>query len=52
MPKRYPLGIVKILLTTISFAYLGSCVGKYGASGVEKMYSFAYSDDEDDDDDD
>lgn len=52
MPKRYPLGIVKVLLITIPFLYLGSLVSKYGALGLEKMDLFVYSDDDDDDDDD
>ena len=52
MPKRYPLGIVKILLIVIPSLYLGSLVSKYAALGLEKMDSFVYSDDDDDDDDD
>lgn len=52
MPKRYPLGIVKVLLITIPFLYLGSLVSKYAALGLEKMDLFVYSEDDDDDDDD
>ncbi|CAF0959600.1 unnamed protein product [Adineta ricciae] len=52
MPKRYPLGIVKVMLITIPFLYIGSCVSKYAALGLEKMDLFVYSDDDDDDDDD
>ena len=50
MPKRYPLGIVKVLLIAIPFLYLGSLVSKYAALGLEKMDLFVYSDDDDDDD--
>lgn len=50
MPKRYPLGIVKVLFIAIPFLYLGSCVSKYAALGLEKMDLFVYSDDDDDDD--
>ncbi|CAF1368083.1 unnamed protein product [Adineta steineri] len=52
MPKRYPLGIVKVLLIAIPFLYIGSLVSKYAALGLEKMDLFVYSDDDDDDDDD
>lgn len=51
MPKRYPLGIIKVLLTSIPFLFLGSRVSKYAAMGLEQMDLFVYSDDEDDDDD-
>ncbi|CAF3172044.1 unnamed protein product [Rotaria socialis] len=51
MPKRYPLGIIKVLCIAIPFLYLGSLVSKYGALGLEKMDLFVYSDDDDDDDD-
>ncbi|CAF3645638.1 unnamed protein product [Rotaria sp. Silwood1] len=49
MPKRYPLGIIKVLCIAIPFLYLGSLVSKYGALGLEKMDLFVYSDDDDDD---
>ncbi|CAF2866289.1 unnamed protein product [Rotaria sp. Silwood2] len=49
MPKRYPLGIMKVLFIAIPFLYLGSLVSKYGALGLEKMDLFVYSDDDDDD---
>ncbi len=52
MPKRYPLGIVKVLFTAISFFYLGSLVSEYAALALEKMDLFRYSGDDDDDDDD
>ena len=52
MPKRYPLGLLKVLLTAIPFLYLGSLASKYAALGLEKMDLFVYSDDDDDDDDD
>jgi hypothetical protein len=51
MPKRYPLGIVKVLFTAILFLYLGSLMSKYAALSLEKMDLFVYSDDGDDDDD-
>ena len=51
MPKRYPLGITKVLLIAVPFLYLGSLVSKYGALGLEKMDLFVYSDDDDDGDD-
>lgn len=50
MPKRYPLGIIKVLFTAIPFLYIGSLVSKYAALGLEKMDLFVYSDDDDDDD--
>jgi hypothetical protein len=50
MPKRYPLGIIKVFLTAIPFLYLGSLMSKYAALGLEKMDLFVYSDDDDDDD--
>ena len=50
MPKRYPLGVVKVLLFVVPFLYLGSLVSKYAALGLEKMDLFVYSDDDDDDD--
>ncbi|CAF0771611.1 unnamed protein product [Rotaria sordida] len=49
MPKRYPLGIMKVLGIAIPFLYLGSLVSKYAALGLEKMDLFVYSDDDDDD---
>ncbi|CAF4393459.1 unnamed protein product [Adineta steineri] len=51
MPKRYPLGIIKVLLVSIPFLYLGSLASKYAAMGLEKMDVFIYTDDDDDDDD-
>lgn len=52
MPKRYPLGIIKVFLTAIPFLYFGSLVSKYAALGLEKMDLFIYTEDDDDDDDD
>ncbi|UJR20583.1 hypothetical protein I4U23_023708 [Adineta vaga] len=51
MPKRYPLGIVKVFLIAFPFLYLGSLASKYAALGLEKMDVFIYSDVDDDDDD-
>ncbi len=51
MPKRYPLGIVKVLLISSPFLYIGSLVSKYAALGLEKMDLFVYSDDDDNDED-
>lgn len=50
MPKRYPLGIVKVLLTTIIFLGVGTLASKKGAGYLETMDLFVYSDDGDDDD--
>ena len=50
MPKRYPFGIVKILLISIVCLYIGSTVSKYTAVTLEKMDLFVYSGDDDDDD--
>lgn len=52
MPKRYPLGIIKVLLISIPSLFIGTLVSKYGAWGLEKWNLFTYSDDDDDDDDD
>ena len=51
MPKRYPLGLVKVSTNCNSISlYAGTLVSKYAALGLEKMDLFVYSDDDDEDD--
>ena len=50
MPKRYPLGIVKVLFVAIPSLYLGATVSKYVASFLEQAEVFVYRGDDDDDD--
>ncbi|CAF1183550.1 unnamed protein product [Rotaria sordida] len=51
MPKRYLLGITKVLLNAIPFLYIGSLVSIYEALGLKKMNLFVYSDNDDNNDD-
>ena len=50
MPKRYPLGIVKVLFVTIPSLVFGAFVSKYAASFLEQADLFTFTDDDNDDD--